>query len=1290
LLKFLFVLLLLTGTVAAAGTGSAQDTTTAEVLYPELTAMAAEKGQVAVLARLKLSQGAWSPEGNLTAASVGEQRQAITAARDALLGNLAEYNVEILAELETVPWVALRVDAVALEQLAKSPYVITLQEDRVYKPNLASATAHIGADATWGAGFGGAGQTVAILDTGIDADHPFFGTRVVWESCYSSGGAGEESLCPDGSEEQHGPGSADALTDQCWSNGDGTGIQFCSHGTHVAGIAAGRDPDPFTTPPDYNGVAPEANVIAIQVFTRFDDCSSDPGDQPCIGAWDHDIQEAVEYIQLQLQPMFGNIVAANLSLGGDRYDAPDYCDGEALKTVIDNLRSLGTATVISSGNDDWTDAVGFPGCISSAITVGNVYDPSDNITDNMHPVIDVLGAGRDVDSSVPDDRYDDKSGTSMAAPQVTGAFAMLKAIDPSLTVAQIETLLETTGVPVTDQRPPCPDGTADPGNPDYACTYTGFTKPRIQLDAAVAEITTADLRVIKDCKPDEPMLIGETGTCTIYVDNLGPDPAMDVSTVDAFVSDGDFNFGAITTSSGTCSAAAGTIDCDLGGMQPGARVTIEIDVVGNEAQNINDTVTVSSMTPDPDPYNNQASDELNIVEPSADLRVSKTCLPPNVLVGGEAVCTITVENLGPQAAMNVEILDDYLSSGTFEFGPGAVWSSAGICSSTPNPQVLGGVVECDVGHLDPGGVVTIKVPLTAATPQVIEDRVTVTSDTPDPDHSNNWAEDALTFGEMADLRVFKDCKPDPPNTVWAGAAASCTIRVRNWGPSTAHAVYLVDHYVADGTFEFVDVATTGAVTCSWPTGPQDYAADVTCDVGNMDPGAEETIVVTFSANEGMDINDTATASSLTYDPDFDNNSASDGVTVRPHADLALTKTATPNPVIAGTQLTYDLSVTNSGPSTAVNVVVADVLPFGVAINAVTSPDGTCNAGEPGNAAMPTRCTVDTLAAGAIATMQIVVTVEPQILGTISNNAKVSSDVVDRNNSNNLAVVDVTVVAEAELGVTKSDFPDPVLAGNPLSYDVTITNYGPSTATAVQLVDHLPPDVVSFASYTVSNGSGTCALTEQPQGTFHLECDLNDLNPGQFVTVFIEVTVDSSVPHGTTICNNVEVWSETLDPNSHPNTAEECTLVNAEAELEMFKDALFDASNPSRTVVYFLDVINHGPSDAHDVYIIDRLPLTAKKVVYVFDNSNGVCWYDKGLHQVHCDVGTLPAYDSEYPERHKFRVDIYVDIRGSVDQIMNEVEVFSSTTDANPANNIAYKGLRIKGGVIKPPNSPKPR
>jgi uncharacterized repeat protein (TIGR01451 family) len=254
-------------------------------------------------------------------------------------------------------------------------------------------------------------------------------------------------------------------------------------------------------------------------------------------------------------------------------------------------------------------------------------------------------------------------------------------------------------------------------------------------------------------------------------------------------------------------------------------------------------------------------------------------------------------------------------------------------------------------------------------------------------------------------------------------------------------------------------------------------------------------------------------------------------------------------------------------------------------------------------------------------------------------------------------------------VSKSDSPDPVLAGEMLTYDVTIQSNGPSAAVDVALTDTLP-DEVSFVGYTISNGSGTCVPLAGPPSM--VECDLDDLNPGESVTVFIDVLVDLAVPNGTIITNTATVSSVTPDPDGSNNTDIDDTLVLAEADLSITKDASFLTGNPSRRIAFTLVVANTGPSDAQQVLVIDELPLTPQKIVYVMDSGNGACAYDAGTHDVTCNFGTLAAGES-------VSVDIIVDARGSVRRITNVATVSSSTTDPNPSNNTAIKEVRIKGG-----------
>src|SRR5205085_5736167 len=155
----------------------------------------------------------------------------------------------------------------------------TIEEDLPHSPSLAESVPLIGATNAWAAGYTGAGQTVAILDTGVDKNHPFLADKVVSEACYSTNSNSTASdiitsVCPGG-------------VTQTTSSGSGvncnTSISGCDHGTHVAGIAAGKGPL-------FSGVAKDANIIAIQVFSRRDSLSRCPsGSNPCTTAFTRDI-----------------------------------------------------------------------------------------------------------------------------------------------------------------------------------------------------------------------------------------------------------------------------------------------------------------------------------------------------------------------------------------------------------------------------------------------------------------------------------------------------------------------------------------------------------------------------------------------------------------------------------------------------------------------------------------------------------------------------------------------------------------------------------------------------------------------------------------------------------------------------------------------------------------------------------------------------------------------------------------------------------------------------------------
>jgi uncharacterized repeat protein (TIGR01451 family) len=445
--------------------------------------------------------------------------------------------------------------------------------------------------------------------------------------------------------------------------------------------------------------------------------------------------------------------------------------------------------------------------------------------------------------------------------------------------------------------------------------------------------------------------------------------------------------------------------------------------------------------------------------------------------------------------------------------------------------------------------------------------------------------------------------------------------------------------------------------------------------------------VDVSAQTAQTVNDTATVTSGSTDTNPGNNQAEGSLVFIAAADLEIEKSDSPDPVVAGTNLTFTMTVTNNGPSAASNVVVSDLLPATLSVVSVTGSGGaSCNAGIPGS--VPTTCAFGVVPNGSVRTMTIVALVDPSLPAgaVILNNASVSSDTADNDNSNNLATTTTLVTTSADLNITKTDSPDPVFAGANLTYVLTVTNLGPSWARNVVVFDTLP-DTVSFVSASIGGGGGVCsALGGSPTV---VQCYLGDIENGGIRMITLQTQVAASVPHGTLIDNTAMVSSTTPDPVGANNSASAQTLVNAQAEIWIDKTAQILTGNPSNAVRFTLAVYNlpgceaddelscglGGPSDAQNVVVTDTLPLDPKKIKVTFVSQN--CVYDKPAHNVVCTLPEpLPAGQSA-----TFIVDIQT--QGSVGNITNNVSVTSTTADPNLGNNSDQVQLRIKGGHKNP-------
>ena len=332
-------------------------------------------------------------------------------------------------------------------------------------------------------GIDGSGTTVAIVDSGVWSGHPALVGKVVLEACADV----DWSSCPTPgggtSTFSSGPGSAQPQAPN-----------FSDHGTHVAGIAAGVSvpvgsitSEPGVTIPDEEwaaGVAPGANIAAITAGNGLIPAAGDTiRIAMATNLW-------LAAFQIMLWVADGeNIVSVNNSYGSTAPvpagGATVACDSRntsdlLAKAAIDGLISINVAPVFASGNDFFLNGAAFPACVSTAISVGNTTknDNVENSSNFQTTLVDIQAPGTNIVAAGRNGTggslwMEDKTGTSMAAPHVAGAWALIREVYPAMNVASVLNLLQSTGVPVADTRP----------------GGSGLSIPRIDLQAALPNFT---------------------------------------------------------------------------------------------------------------------------------------------------------------------------------------------------------------------------------------------------------------------------------------------------------------------------------------------------------------------------------------------------------------------------------------------------------------------------------------------------------------------------------------------------------------------------------------------------------------------------------------------------------------------------------------------------------------------------------------------------------------------------------------------------------------------------------
>jgi thermitase len=346
------------------------------------------------------------------------------------------------------------------------------------------------ADQAWDVETGDNTQVIAIIDTGIDRDHPDLAAKVI---------NGQDFITPAGD----GFGG-ETPGDGADNNGDGMADQNVGHGTHCAGIAAAISNNGVGT----TGVAWDTKLIPLRIFPTDGDS----------GASEDVIYDA--YNWLKNNAATNHIIAANMSFGG--YGGQTSQE----QTVLTQAYNAGVILCAASGNDNYNADYNYPSAYDDVISVA-ATNSSDVRADfsNYGPSVDVCAPGVQIRSTFYNNTYYDASGTSMASPQVTGLVGLVKARWPSYTQDEVVEQIKFTADNI-DSNNPSYIGYLGTGRINCNRAVTQGLTPNIGL---VTVFTNEDKIGWSDGNRDRIMNSGEMAEIALRVNNTGLTSASNVT-----------------------------------------------------------------------------------------------------------------------------------------------------------------------------------------------------------------------------------------------------------------------------------------------------------------------------------------------------------------------------------------------------------------------------------------------------------------------------------------------------------------------------------------------------------------------------------------------------------------------------------------------------------------------------------------------------------------------------------------------------------------------------------------
>jgi uncharacterized repeat protein (TIGR01451 family) len=442
---------------------------------------------------------------------------------------------------------------------------------------------------------------------------------------------------------------------------------------------------------------------------------------------------------------------------------------------------------------------------------------------------------------------------------------------------------------------------------------------------------------------------------------------------------------------------------------------------------------------------------------------------------------------------------------------------------------------------------------------------------------------------VADVAINSTVNPNP---AVPGAPLTYIFTVNNLGPNDA----ITTTVTATISSEITNIATTPS-SCTVDTSTN----QIVCGIGTV--AANQSRVVRINGTLDGEARDILVADGTVGSETFDRNPSNDATTmqtpVQPELSLVLTVTDSPDPVVAGTPLTYTLRVVNQGPSTATDIEVRDTFPTAYPSPALVSGNGCQLVGQ------QLSCDYASLLPGEFEVITVTGVVDGFTRNTLSNSATVESNEYPLDTSTETT----DIIATVDLTATALVQPDPVQAGETVTFTIALTNAGPSGATGIVAQTIVPTDVTGL----VVTPAASCPAPT----TNTVTCTFPTLNPNSTRTYTITGIVDPAARNNRTLATTISTNEQPL-----PLLINKPYTIAATVNLDLRLDSNPPTPIAGSPLTYTFTVENNGPATANNLFVTDTYA-TNFDVTAIDPDCQTV-----GVQSVLCRISTLDPNASE--------------------------------------------------------------